>query len=53
VRAGKLVPALFCGAPISFIVAGGLVLAGLGGGLALAIGFAIGTSAAGRLLKKI
>ena len=50
---GKHIPALFCGAPISFIVAGGLVLSGLGGGIALAIGFALGTVIAGALLKNI
>ncbi len=48
-----LLPALFCGAPISFIVAGGLVLTGLGGALAMVIGFTLGTVAAAALLRKI
>lgn len=49
----KHIPALFCGAPISFIVAGGLVVCGLGGGVALAIGLAVGTCTANLLLKRI
>lgn len=50
---GKHIPALFCGAPISFIVAGGLALTGLGAAAAMAIGFALGTAAAAALLRRI
>lgn len=39
----KLIPPLISGSPISFMIAGGLVLAGLNGGPALAIGFTVGT----------
>ena len=49
----KHIPALFCGSPISFILSGALCLSGLGGGVALAIGFTVGTLAAGALLRKI
>lgn len=49
----KHIPALFIGSPISFIVTGGLVLAGLSGGLALAAGFTLGTLAAKAFLAWI
>ena len=47
---GKLVPALISGSPISLMLAGSLVLAGLDGKPALAIAYPLGTLIAGAFL---